>query len=264
MRALVSPPQMLTPTEKKLRDSIHLSLRRRMLQAGLSLWVGGVLVALSLPAQQMFANGAWPAFGCCDVPFGWPINWAMLRYRDPHLPAVDPAIRLGRDPHGLLGWLVLVAAQWGLAIAPFWVVPGNRNFGVNLIIRIFRGIGLLGALICAVPEDPNAAWLFQQVAQPARLALRMLWWCIRLETILFGLEFLIDSVPYMNLPVPELVAEVGTPMVVAGAVVVVWGLVLAEPVRRFLQGCSATCTTPSASASSATKTRRRRRSSRRW
>mgnify|MGYP004163327227 CR=1 FL=1 len=52
---------------------------------------------------------------------------------------------------------------------PFWVVPGNRNFGVNLIIGIFRGIGLLGALICAVPEDPNAAWLFQQVAQPARL-----------------------------------------------------------------------------------------------
>ena len=235
----VSPPQMLTPTEKKLRDSIHLSLRRRMLQAGLSLWVGGVLVALSLPAQQMFANGAWPAFGCCDVPFGWPINWAMLRYPGILIfllsirPSDSGAIRMVS-----LGWLVLVAAQWGLAITypPFWVVPGNRNFGVNLIIGIFRGIGLLGALICAVPEDPNAAWLFQQVAQPARLALRMLWWCIRLETILFGLEFFIDSVPYMNLPVPELVAEVGTPMVVAGAVVVVWGLVLAEPVRRFLQG----------------------------
>ena len=74
--------QRVAPTtadEATLQATIRLALRRRMLQTGLSLWIGGVLFALAVPPRQMFADGAWPNDGIGDWPFGMPIYWDALR-----------------------------------------------------------------------------------------------------------------------------------------------------------------------------------------
>ena len=52
-----------TPDEAKLQETIKRGLRRRMLQTGLSLWLGGVLFALSVPPRSMFGDGSWPNDG---------------------------------------------------------------------------------------------------------------------------------------------------------------------------------------------------------
>ena len=52
-----------TPDEAKLQETIKRGLRRRMLQTGLSLWLGGVLFALSIPPRSMFGDGSWPNDG---------------------------------------------------------------------------------------------------------------------------------------------------------------------------------------------------------
>ena len=56
-----------------------------MRQAGISLWLGGVLFGLSLPANPMFANGSWPGFGWgffggTGAAPGAPILWSMLQF----------------------------------------------------------------------------------------------------------------------------------------------------------------------------------------
>ena len=68
-----------TPDEAKLQATIKLALRRRMLQTGLSLWLGGVLFAVSIPPRTMFADGSWPNDGVGWWPYGMPIFWDGLR-----------------------------------------------------------------------------------------------------------------------------------------------------------------------------------------
>ena len=74
--------QRVPPTTKgeaSLQETVRLGLRRRMLQTGLSLWIGGVCFGLSIPPRQMFSDGSWPNDGVGKWPFGMPIFWDALR-----------------------------------------------------------------------------------------------------------------------------------------------------------------------------------------
>ena len=76
-----------TPNEAKLQATVMRGLRRRMAQIGVSLWIGGVLFALSVPARVMFGDGSWPNDGAGWWPYGMPIFWDMLREPVSHADA---------------------------------------------------------------------------------------------------------------------------------------------------------------------------------
>ena len=178
---LVRWRQRTRPTsaaEASMQATVRLALRRRMLQAGTSLWVGGVLFALGTPSASMFANGQWPAFGCCDWPLGLPILWTMLRHPGTLLivlsilPSETIAIRLVSG-----AWVVYVLIRW-LAFegsAPPWRIAPWPQWATTLIVTL-RVIGVALALVPALPAAPGVPFLRRR-ALPGRLALRWLWYC---------------------------------------------------------------------------------------
>ena len=215
-----------TPEEASLRDTIRIALRRRMRQAGLSLWFGGVLFALSIPSQPMFGVGAWPNFGCCDYPIGMPIAWKTLQ--NPGillimmtiLPSETTAIRLAA-----LAWPVYVAVMWIIVeqSPPFWRIA-TRSDAAKAIVFTIRGLGIALSLPSAV--------FWRRHALPGRVALRRLWLCIRLETLLGGVEFVVDTLPFMETP---FASTIGTPMLIPAFVTIVFALGINTSVRRLIQ-----------------------------
>ena len=81
---------------------------------------------------------------------------------------------------------VLVAVQWGLVYVnpPFWTIA-PRPLAATVVLTVCRALGIVGSLVACVPHDTSVVG---RLALPGRLALRLLWWCIRLETIVFGIE----------------------------------------------------------------------------
>ena len=63
-----------------------------------------------------------------------------------------------------------------------------------------------------LPKSPRLPALLLKIALPGRLALRVLWASIRLEILIGAIEYLLDSLPYLELPFnfPELI---GWPMI---------------------------------------------------
>ena len=51
-----------TPEESALKATVRVALRRRMLQAGTLLLVGGVCVGLSMPVIKLLETGTWPTY----------------------------------------------------------------------------------------------------------------------------------------------------------------------------------------------------------
>ena len=69
-----------TPAEASLKATQRLALRRRMLQGGLSLWVGRVLIGLCIPPAYLTKDGIWPNYGYATTyPYGSPVYWKFLR-----------------------------------------------------------------------------------------------------------------------------------------------------------------------------------------
>ena len=67
-----------TRNEAHLQAITRLALRRRMLQSGLSLAIGGVLFGCSLPWLHTWPSGLWPMYGYGTSPLGSPFLWAVL------------------------------------------------------------------------------------------------------------------------------------------------------------------------------------------
>ncbi len=216
-----------TKAEAALQASIRLALRRQMRQAGLSLWLGGVLFALSIPPTLMFKTGAWPSRGCCHFPAGMPIHWKMLQYIGVLLilltirPSETTAVRLAS-----VAWPTYVIVMWYLMESdpPFWLIA-PREDGWKYTLYTLRGIGIALSL--------RAAIFWRRHALPSRRALRWLWNCVRLDTIVSGIEFSLDCLPFMDLPISHLV---GTPMIAPAAVSMTLALVLTPTVRQFIRG----------------------------
>ena len=51
-----------TDEEAKLRTNQRKVSRRRMLQSGLALWIGGVLIAMPLQIKALMDISAWPMY----------------------------------------------------------------------------------------------------------------------------------------------------------------------------------------------------------
>ena len=216
-----------TPAEASLQRTIKLALRRRMRQAGLSLWIGGVLFALSLPSQPYFAIGAWPSYGCCEWPMGMPIQWKMLQ--EPGvilimmtiLPSETVAVRVAA-----IAWPCYVCINWYIMEHN----PPSWNFGarppvVKHILFAGRTVALVGCLASAV--------FWPRIALPSRIALEWLWVCIRIEIFVAGMEFMYDSLPMLDTPYRD---QLGWPMVIPGIIRMAIAVLIAAPVRRWIIG----------------------------
>lgn len=226
-----------TPSEASLQRSLKLAHRRRMLQTGLSLWSGGVLFAVSVPAHGMFEDGSWPCFGW-TFPTAAPIIWSMLQFPGAVLimltirPSDTLAIRLCA-----LLWSIFVAVRWGTTPEVRTWAVGPRSEAADTALSVLKGLGLGFSLLAAVfwrpARVPRLLEYPPLYALPGRIALRLLWYCVRLETIVGGIEYLLDSEPYLDTP---LASVAGTPMIVAGSFPIVFAVVLGHPVRRWCQG----------------------------
>ena len=234
-----------SPAEAALQATIRLALRRRMLQAGLPVWIGGVLFGMGLPSQPLFGMGAWPYHGCCEFPTGAPILWAVMRHPGILLilmsirPSDEVAIRIAA-----VFWSCYVAVAWWYneENQPFWRLA-PRPTAAKYAIFAARGLGLVLSLVSAI--------FWRRHALPSRLALRWLWICVRLEILLAGLDFLIDSLPYLETPFKR---ELGDPMVAAGAITIAFALVVTAPVRRRMLGALGNLSSRESSAATVVQT----------
>ena len=220
-----------TATEVALQTKIRLGHRRRMRQAGISLWLGGVLFGLSLPANPMFANGSWPVFGWVffggtGAAPGAPILWSMLQFPGILfiMLTICPSDTLAIRACALF-WAIFVAVRWYLwnQAAPSWSF-GPRPEAAVVVCVVLRAIGFAFSLVAAI--------FWKRHALPGRMALRLLWYCVRLEVLVGGVEYLLDSLPYLQTP---LASVAGTPMVAAGCIPIVFSVVMGAPIRRFIQ-----------------------------
>lgn len=232
-----------TPDEAKLQITIKRGLRRRMLQTGLSLWLGGVLFALSVPPRTMFADGSWPNDGVGWWPYGMPIFWDGLR--EPGilfvmltiLPSDEAAIRTLA-----VVWPVYAVFVWYVNThmnVPTWVL-GPRPEPLSTVLATLRWFALALSLWAALPDSAKLPAPLKRWALPGRIALRVLWTSIRLEVFIGALEYLYDSLPYLDLPFnfPELV---GWPMIWPPVIRMVFAVVMNEYARRFITGLFGGC-----------------------
>ena len=136
------------------------------------------------------------------------------------LPSETTAIRLAA-----LAWPVYVAAMWFIVEQnpPFWRIA-PRSDAAKAVVFTVRGLGIALSLPSAV--------FWRRHALPGRVALRRLWVCIRLETLLGGIEFFVDTLPFMETP---FASTIGTPMLVPAVVTIVFALVITPSARRFIQ-----------------------------
>ena len=94
---------------------------------------------------------------------------------------------------------------------PAWLLQPRPESRVQLLLAL-RIVALLLSLWAALPKSPKLPALLLKIALPGRLALRVLWASIRLEILIGAIEYLLDSLPYLELPFnfPELI---GWPMI---------------------------------------------------
>ena len=238
--------QRMAPTtadEAKLQSTIKKGLRRRMVQTGLSLWLGGVLFAFSIPPRTMFADGSWPNDGVGYWPYGMPIFWDGLR--EPGilfimltiLPSDEAAIRTLA-----VAWPVYAFVVWYVNTyvnVPTWIIA-PRPEPQRSILANLRWVALALALWAALPDSSKLPAALRKRALPGRIALRVLWISIRLEVFVGALEYLYDSLPYLDLPFnfPELV---GWPMIWPPVIRMIFAVLMNEYVRRFITGLFGGC-----------------------
>ena len=68
-----------TQAEARLKIEQRRALRRRMLQSGLSSWIGFLLIACSIFPTVLNQRLIWPMYGFGTCPFGAIDYWSVLR-----------------------------------------------------------------------------------------------------------------------------------------------------------------------------------------
>ena len=177
----------VTDAEAKLRDTNRLALRRRMLQAGLSLTLGGILIGLSIPPLGLAYQGKYPVYGFGTSPTGNATMWQSLRPIGIAIvllalrPADTAAIRIASFAFFVLSlldvvWMRPTQDKWHRVYYwPEWLLPM---------------LNVVNAIIVAFMLVPCVFW--RRHALPGRRALRWMWVCVRLFFLLYSVEHLVD------------------------------------------------------------------------
>ena len=219
-----------SPAEKKLKANKRLALRRRMLQSGLSLWMGGAAIAVARTAVGQFVTGMWPMMGFGGQPFG---NWFMysqLNYVGialiglSVLPSDDVMTRVLAA--GSVAYFVAhLSTMWGGAFSPF-------QFTISFVGEKELWIAAK-AVVCAAGLPPAIFW--RRHALPSRIALKWVWVVIRLHFVLDAIAFIADLMFWWNLW--EGLDRTNEVYGFAhGAFIATLGIVLTPYVRRRIQG----------------------------
>ena len=177
-----------SPAEKSLRATTRLALRRRMLQGGLTLWLGGALVRISVPPLILAGTAAWPGYGYGYSPIGQPSLYMSLR------PPGLALMLLSLRPSDAFA-IRLAALVWTAftVFDVYFARPASVNNDIFAPIPVW-GVYILQALnapiilATLVPSIPRGKF-----ALPSRLALRWLWVCVRLFFLLASIESFVAS-----------------------------------------------------------------------
>ena len=248
-----------TPAEASLKATQRLALRRRMVQGGLSLWIGGVLIGLCIPPEYLHEGGIWPNYGYATTyPYGSPVYWKFLRV--PAIMLLLLSIR-GSDTTvirlvaaccvayflvekltGYDNWTSwqksdLFRRQYtNLGPNPepnpdgtLWCEAWGNNYAKCTYVAILYTLQILVVALMLVP-----AIFWRRHALPGRLALRWLWNCIRVLWLLIGLEQA-DRAADLN-RVSPMMTEMSKAYYVSAALMILIALVLNAKLRQRIQG----------------------------
>ena len=153
------------------------------------------------------------------------------------LPSDDAAIRtlaVAWPAYAFVNWYVNTHIN-----VPTWVL-GPRPEPTSTLLATLRWFALALSLWAALPNWSKLPAPLKKWALPGRIALRVLWISIRLEVFIGALEYLYDSLPYLDLPFnfPELV---GWPMIWPPVIRMIFAVVMNEYVRRFITSLFGGC-----------------------
>ncbi len=221
-----------TPAEARLKIEQRRALRRRMVQSGLALWMGFLLIACSIfptnlsnkvryapwaqsheallvvVTRPSLSQRIWPNYGFGTFPYGNPEYWKTLRLPGVSLvmlsilPSDSAAIRCTA-----LLWMVYDVLD--AVFLPFFVeatgewtledgmqkdealgawgsgVADQHKVDLTTAVIVFRVVvGLVplrAALFCSCG---SGKWRVHPL--PSRLALRLIWMCMRISFSLFA------------------------------------------------------------------------------
>ena len=163
------------------------------------------------------------------------------------LPSDTTAIRILAllwPVYALLTWLS--NTHWN---PPPWTLEPRPEPLKSLLVA-FRFAALALSLWAAIPKSAKLPALVRQAVLPGRIALRVLWASIRLEILIGAIEYLYDSLPFLDLPF-NLPAYVGWPMIWPPALRMAFAVLINEYVRRFIVGLFGGCGTRANDSSAA-------------
>ena len=89
-----------TREESQLQSSQRLSLRRRMVQGALALWIGGILIGMAVVPERLIGESSWPAYGWGTEPYGRYVYYKMLLIpgtRGTAEPSAEPSHGMRHD-----------------------------------------------------------------------------------------------------------------------------------------------------------------------
>ena len=225
-----------TPEEAKLRNNQRLALRRRMLQSGLLLWIGCLLMCMAYVAERMLNESSWPAYGFGTCPWGHFQLWISLYMPGVFiaalsiLPADTLAIRITAFGWGIFDIVDFTYFRWNGRLGQ-WVgattIP-RITFQVFLywLWIILRAACSLAAL--------RAAVFWKRHALPNRVALRWLWASIRVVGILRSVDNLNNAENWFKYP--PWAPTMGVPTLQGGLITLIVSLIINPALRRRIQG----------------------------
>ena len=247
-----------TQAEARLKIEQRRALRRRMLQSGLSLWIGFLLIACSIFPTVLEARLIWPMYGFGTCPFGAIDYWSVLRLPGVAmvvlsiLPSDIVAIRFTALAWSTYQFVDTIFIRWlqplhGWSLEGGLEKPGNTvrlagcvdpnedcSFWIRLqtawiVFRVVAGlVPLRAALFCSCG---SGKWQIRPL--PSRLALRQLWTCMRISFLLMAYDRVLYfyGITKIGADNPYTVT-LGVPALTEGIIIAVFAILMTAGVRR--------------------------------
>ena len=246
-----------TQAEARLKIEQRRALRRRMLQSGLSLWIGFLLIACSIFPTVLNLRLLWPMYGFGTCPFGAFDYWSVLRLPGVAmvvlsiLPSDSVAIRFTALAWSTYQFVDTIFIRWleplhGWSLEGGLDQPGNTvqvagcvdpeedcSFWIRLqsawiFFRVVAGlVPLRAALFCSCG---SGKWQIRPL--PSRLALRQLWTCMRISFLLMAYDRVLYSYGIMKIADNPYSITLGVPALTEGIIIAVFAILMTAGVRR--------------------------------
>jgi hypothetical protein len=246
-----------TQAEARLKIEQRRALRRRMLQSGLSLWIGFLLIACSIFPTVLNLRLLWPMYGFGTCPFGAFDYWSVLRLPGVAmvvlsiLPSDSVAIRFTALAWSTYQFVDTIFIRWleplhGWSLEGGLDQPGNTvqvagcvdpeedcSFWIRLqsawiFFRVVAGlVPLRAALFCSCG---SGKWQIRPL--PSRLALRQLWACMRISFLLMAYDRVLYSYGIMKIADNPYSITLGVPALTEGIIIAVFAILMTAGVRR--------------------------------